>query len=229
MNFNVNDYSVGNSVSKILEPGTHECRILDIKAGTPSYDLEKKTFQLTFTLEGKPEGGSFVGCAIDKNDPSKGNYEGRIGFVNNGQYAFKDWTTPKGEFITKENQAFSFLNNLAINLGVFEEAKKNPIFAKEDISFDEYFQVIKKYICDPDLWAFYTIGGKQKWTEGYDRPNYTMFFPKYADRKSFVGLDINKVIVFDPENEKHIIKVERGVPVTAQADTIPTTEADPFV
>jgi hypothetical protein len=229
MNYNINDFSVGSgSVSKVLEPGTHKCRIIDIKVDSPSYDTANETLQVTFILEGEPEGGSFVGVAVDKTDPSKGNYEGKIAYVKNGQYAFKDWTTKQGEFIPKEKQLFNFISGLALNLGILDTVKLDPVFAKENVSFNEFFSVVQKHACDPDLWAYFTIGGKEKWTEGYNNPNYNMFFVKYANRKSYANVSEDKVVPFNPE--EHIIKTERGTPVTVASeipDVIPTTP-DPF-
>ncbi len=225
MGFNVNDFNVGSGFSKVLEPGTHLCRIVDIQSSVTPFDPTKR--QLTFIMEGKPEGGNFVGIAIDKNDPSKGNYEGRIAYVRNGQYPFQDWERD-GKIIDADTNACNFLASLATSLGVMTEMKKDPALQR-DINIDEFAVIAKKYLCDPDLWAYYTIAGREKWTEGYNKPNYNLYFAKYADRKNYVSLKEENVIPFD--EEKHIVHVERGVAVTTEAvvDVIEMpVDNDPF-
>ena len=214
MGFNVNDFKVGSGASKVLTPGTHLCRIVNIQSGPTPFDPER--LQITFVLEGQPEGGSFVGVTVDKNDLSKGNYEGKVGYVRNGQYSFSEWKKNSGEVIDADTQACNFLASLATSLGVMSEMKKDPALQR-DVNLEEFTAVAKKYICDPDIWAYYTIAGKEKWTEGYNNPNYNMYFAKYADRKNYVSLKEDGVIPFD--EEKHIVKTERGVAVTAEVTT----------
>lgn len=224
MGFNVNDFNIGGGVSKVLTPGTHLCRIVDIQSGVTLFDPNK--LQLTFVLESQPEGGGFTGIAIDKNDPSKGNYEGRIAYVRNGQYPFQDWERD-GKVIDADTNACNFLARLANSLGVLNEMKKDPALQK-NVNIDEFATIAKKYLCDPDLWAYYTIAGKEKWTEGYNNPNYNMYFAKYANRKNYVSLKEDGVIPFDEET--HIIKTERGIPVTTETtvDVIEMPNEDPF-
>ena len=209
MGFNVNDYSVGNGGSKVLEPGTHLCRIVDIKPSVPAYDTSK--IQLTFIVEGQPEGGSFIGAAIDKQDPSKGNYEGKMAFVKASSWDFQEWKKTTGEVIDADTNACNFLANLANSLGVLNDMKKDPSLAKE-VDINTFASVAKKYICDPDLWAYYTIGGKQRWAEGFNNPNYNMYFVKYENRKNYVSLKEDGVVPFD--EEKHIVKTEKPISVT---------------
>ena len=232
MSFNINEFEVSKGTgSKILEPGTHLCRVVDIEASATPYDINK--IQITFKLEGEPESGDFVGVAIDKNNPSLGNYEGKVGFVKNGQYAFNDWVN-NGELTTADTNACNFLARFSNSLGVFDEMKKDPAL-QQNVNIYDFVAVAKKYICDPDLWAYYTIGGKEKWVEGYNNPNYYLHFVKYENRKNFVSLEEDKVVPFNPDD--HIIKTDKGIPVTStiQNNTIidindvPTpTNIDPF-
>ncbi len=212
---------------KLLGPGTHTARVVDIQLQTPPYDKTMRT--LNFKLEGTPEPTGFEGIDVDKTNPSLGKYEGRIAFVNNGAYSFKEWTTPRGELLTVDTQIYRYINNIARNLGVLEQIQKDKFEAN---TIEEYVAGIKKYICDPELWGYFTIAGKEYFTEGYKNPNYKMFFPKYENRKSAVALTEEGVIPFN--KEKHIIKSEQGTPVATPAPsdddigiTIPTAD-DPL-
>lgn len=59
----------GKFVSKIIQPGTHLCRIIDVEVAAPAYDQNK--LQINFLMETEPIGGDFEGVLIDKNDPKK--------------------------------------------------------------------------------------------------------------------------------------------------------------
>ena len=90
MAFSLNDFNPaeGNYVSKILLPGTHKCRIIDLKLERPPYD--KDQYNLIFVLEGEEIGDGFEGIQVDRNNPARGNYKGQIASVRSGQFGFKE-------------------------------------------------------------------------------------------------------------------------------------------
>jgi len=205
MGFSANDYTPSTGgTSKVLEPGTHLCRIVDVNLQAPSY--KPQSYFVTLILEGQPEGGNFVGVARDKNNPALGNYEGKMAYVSNGPYSFDDWT-PKGkDVITRDEQIFTYLMNVARNLGLDAKLKADKF---EAATIEEFAKGIKKYICN--VWGYFTIAGKQVWKAEYDKPNYNLFLAKY-DRKPSIALEEANVLPFN--EEVHIIKTEKGTPVT---------------
>ena len=64
--------SEGSSVPKILTPGTHYCRIVDVTLDISAYN--KEAYFIVLKLEGVDQGDKFKGIDIDKNNPSLGSY-----------------------------------------------------------------------------------------------------------------------------------------------------------
>lgn len=206
MSFNAEEFKPSSgSGSKVLEPGTHKCQIVNISLQAPPYKPE--SYFVNVILEGMPEGDGFEGIARDKNNPALGNYEGKIGYVNNGPYSFSDFTPAGKELITRDDQIFNYVMNIARNLGVLDKIKADKFTAA---TIEEYVAGVKKYICG--VWGYFTIAGKEYYTEGYNKPNYRMFFPKY-DKKPAIALEEGNVLAFS--EEKHIIKTEKGTPVAS--------------
>ncbi|NCD06161.1 MAG: hypothetical protein EOL97_08585 [Spirochaetia bacterium] len=189
--------------SKVLDPGTHKCQIVSIALQAPPYKPE--SYYVTCLVEGLPEGDGFEGIARDKNNPTLGNYEGKIAYVNNGMYSFDTWQPPKGDTITRDEQIFNYVMNIARNLGVLEKIQADKFTAN---TIEDFVTGIQKYICG--VWGYFTIAGKEYYTEGYDRPNYRLFFAKY-DKKPSIALEENNVLPFN--EAVHIIKTEKGTPV----------------
>ena len=210
-NFNPNS---GANAPKILTPGTHVCRIVDIKLDQPPY--KKDAYFVVVTLEG-PERPDFVGLPIDKMNPALGNYKGQIGNVRNGRYPFSDYTY-NGTEIKRDEQIFRWINNLAKQLNLF-----NAMNAGDGIqaaTIEEYVDAVRSYIVKNSPFASFTFGGQEYFTEGYDKPNYRLFFPKqeggnfpYSVLEDANGNMVN-FIQFDAA--KHIIvKTEEvAAPVT---------------
>lgn len=214
MGFNIGDYNESFD-SKVLTPGVHFCRIRGIELSSPPYD--PKAIQITLLLEGEDKGLGFEGALIDKNDPSKGRYTGQIGYVKLSRYAFRDWTTPDGKFIDADTSACRAIAKLASQLKILEELKNDPRLQKE-VNVEELVQIARPYFLDPDLWAYYAIGGTEKWVEGYSNPNYNLYLVK--PEKGFTNVSVNKEKVQPYNEELFIIKTER--------DTTPVTEDDEF-
>lgn len=200
--------NAGNNVPKIINPGTHLCRVVDVKLDAPAY--KKEAYFIVLTLEGPDRGPEFVGLPIDKMNPSLGNYKGQIGNVRSGRYPFSDYVY-EGREISRDEQMFRWINNVAKQLGVLDAMNAgNGIQAA---TIEEYVDAVRKFITAPGLWAQFTVAGQEYFTEGYDRANYRLFFPKqegkllpYSALEDAEGNPVN----FLPYNAaKHIIvKVE---------------------
>ena len=177
--FSLNNYnpSEGNYVSKILLPGTHKCRIVDLKLENPPYDKEQ--YNLIFVLEGEEIGDGFEGVQINRLDPSKGTYKGQIASVRSGQFGFKDWVY-KGKTITRDDSIQSFTGSFLNQLGLLEKFKSLNI---ECNTIEELVMSIKNFICRPDFWLYFTIGGQKYYKDGSEYANYSLFLPKRTEGK----------------------------------------------
>jgi hypothetical protein len=177
--FSLNNYnpSEGNYVSKILLPGTHKCRIVDLKLEKPPYDNEQ--YNLIFVLEGEEIGDGFEGIQIDRANPSLGNYKGQIASVRSGQYGFKDWEY-KGKTIKRDESIQNYLGSFLKQLGLLEKFQGLNVQCD---TIEELVYGIKKFICKPDFWLFFTVGGQKYYKDNSDYPNYSLFLPKRTEGK----------------------------------------------
>lgn len=164
--------NAGSSVPKIMSPGTHYCRIVELKLDVPPYN--KDAYSINVTLEGVDRGDDFQGIAIDKTNPTLGNYRGQIANVRSGRYPFSTYVY-QGKEISRDEQIFRWVNNLAKQMGVLERMNADNVEAS---TIEEYVDAVKKYVTNPELWGYFTIAGQEYFTEGYDKPNYRLFFPK---------------------------------------------------
>jgi hypothetical protein len=204
-NFNPN---AGSNIPKIMNPGTHYCRIVDIRIDRPPYSPEKEPMFVVLTLEGIDRGPEFQGIAKDKMNPARGNYSGQIANVRSGRYPFTTYNYD-GRQIKRDDQIFRWINNLAKQLGVLDKMNADNVEAD---TIEEYVEAVKKYVTDPELWAHHTIGGQEYFTDGYDKPNYRLFYPKnegkllpFSAMEDEHGMPVN-FVDFDPQT--HVIVKE---------------------
>lgn len=207
--FNANEYNenAGNFTPKIINPGTHILQVRDVFIDIPPYDTN--AMFLVLFLETKPLGGDFEGADVDKNDPSKGKHLGQIGRVKNGRYAFSTYEY-QGKIIERDQQLFKYLMKMADQLNVLEDIKKSGI-QTSDIT--DYVEKVKPYFIGK--WGMFTVGGQEYYTEGYDRPNYRLLFPKMDYKNKLFPFSAkkdqnNQILNLLPFNEKeHIIIAEK--------------------
>ena len=202
---------------KVLQPGTHYCRIVDMKLSATPY--KQGGYDILFVLEGEPVGGDFVGLPIDKNNPALGNYIGPIGTVKSAPWPFSDFTF-KGEMIQRDDQIFRWIMTFAKQLGVLDDIINDGLEAS---TIEDYIADIKKYFVKPGLYAHFTLAGQEYFKEGSTYPNYYLNFPKPA--KGFYpysGIyneanEAQNFMLFD--SEAHITVK------TPKADTSPVVES----
>lgn len=200
--------SNGGGSPKILTPGTHRCRIVDLKLDVPPYN--KESYFIVLTLEGMDMGNGFEGIAVDKNNPTLGTYRGQIASVRSGRYPLSTYEY-NGKTIQRDEQMFRWINNLAKQMGVLSAMNAAGV---EGDTIEEYIANTRKFLVNPELWGNFTIMGQEYFTEGYDKPNYRMFFPKAEGKMFPFVVDSEKVeqnlIKFDAA--KHIIPAKKEEP-----------------
>jgi hypothetical protein len=228
--FNVNNFNpnAGNNIPKVLNPGSHIARIVNLYLDTPPFD--KNALFVNTVIEGQPQPEGFEGILIDKENPSKGRYQGQIATVKSGRFAFSTFTY-QGREIQRDEQVFKFIMNLATQLNVLDAVQKANINVS---TIGEFVEVVKPYLINN--WAFFTIAGQEYYAEGYDKPNYRLFFPKPSKGNfPFSALkDENKVIQkfikFNADDHILIAKKEdhtETVDSFAPADTLFTSSTPP--
>lgn len=207
--------SAGSSTPKIMNPGTHYCRIVDIRLDQPPYSPEKSPYFIVVTLEGVDRGADFQGLVIDKTNPSRGTYKGQIANVRSGRYPFTTYTYD-GRDIMRDDQIFRWINNLAKQLGVLDKMNADNVEAD---TIEEYVAAVKSYLVNPELWAHHTIGGQEYFTEGYEKPNYRLFYPKqegkllpFSAMEDEHGMPVN-FIDFNPQFHIIVKPVDSSEPV----------------
>ena len=179
MSFSLKDFKEGSYVSKILTPGEHFCRVVDLKLEKPPYDAN--AYNLVFVLEGEDLGEEFEGLPIDRLNPARGNYKGQIASVKASQFAYKDWNY-KGKDISRDQSIQTFLGTFLKQVGLLEKVQALDISAD---TIEDFVAEIKSFLTDKnnDFRFYFTIAGQKYYKEGYDTPNYSLYLPKKTDGK----------------------------------------------
>jgi len=179
MSFSLNNFSAAEStfVQKGLQPGTHQCSILDLKLEKPPYDPNQ--YNLVFSLMGPELGGDFEGFQINRLDPSKGNYKGQIGNVKANQYGFKDWEY-KGKSISRDESIQNFLGTFLKQVNLLDQFQGQNINAE---SIEDLVAEIRAFLIKGEYTFFFTLGAQRYYKDGSEYPNYALYLPKRLEGK----------------------------------------------
>ncbi len=155
-------------------------------------------------------GDDFAGLLIDKNNPASGNYRGKIATVNSGRFCFSDFEW-EGKTIERDDQIFRWVNSLATQLDVLKDIQKANIKAD---TIEEYVAAVKPFLTNTELWGTFTLGGREYYKDGFDKPNYNLYFPKKVGSKFAYSALMNEkeepvknLIRYDAA--EHIIKADK--------------------
>lgn len=171
-----------NTVNKGIDPGVHVVRILDMTLRPTPYDTAQ--FLINMTVETAPIGNGFEGFQRDKNNPAAGNYEGQIGYVDHGSFAFKHWPAKAKadgtmqEEQTVDNQIWRWLTIFSEMIGVKDFVTAANL---EAATIEDYFNQIKPYLVNNSRWVYMTIGGREYEKDGYTK--YSLYLAKGANSK----------------------------------------------
>ena len=100
---NTKDMSISSGKARpLMGPGNSEVKINSITFDKTPYDAE--AFNVNLHIEGRPLGGDFEGFFKDKDNESKGRYEGQIGRVRMTPYPYKSTTLPSGREIDRDQE-----------------------------------------------------------------------------------------------------------------------------
>lgn len=212
--------NTGGGLNKIIKPGNVTAKINSIVL--EDFKFIPDAVHLVLNLETPPIEG-FEGFAIDKDNPSLGNYKGQIGKVQASQYAFADGITKSGIEIKRDNNVLIFLKKLCTALN------KDDWFAAQNNKHNTIHEFVDAFNRDKvatDIYLDFCIAGKE-----YENKNgyiaYNLFLPKNKQGTYvFAAVNSKKVMNFD-ENE-HIIKTSKptDIPVVNFGDDTPLPGGD---
>jgi hypothetical protein len=190
----------GSGVPKTITPGNHVLKINSIEL--EEFKFIPGAYHLMLHVETEPIEG-FEGFLIDKDDESKGRYEGQIGKVKASQYAFADGETKTGIKIQRDRSILIFLRTLAHTLEL------DSWFVEQNDKHDtieDFVHAFNKSAAFRNTYLEFCIAGKEYESKsGYT--NYDMWLPKAEGKKyAFGAIEDGAVITFD--ETKHVKKME---------------------
>jgi hypothetical protein len=179
MSFSLNNYQPAENtfVQKSLQPGTHQCTILDLKLEKPPYDPNQ--YNLVFSLMGPELEEDFVGFQINRLDPSKGNYKGQTSNVKANQYGFKDWEY-KGKNISRDESIQNFLGTFLKQLNLLDQFQGMNVDAE---TIEDLVAEVRAFLIKGGYKIHFTIAAQKYFKEGSEYPSYALYLPKRTEGK----------------------------------------------
>lgn len=195
----------GNSVPKTLAPGNAEIKINNVRLETVPYKAE--AYHVVLEAEGPALGGDFQGFLIDKDDPSKGTYEGQVARIRYSEYPYSDGVTKRGDVINRDEEILKAIKYLCRDLGC--EAWLDAQDEKHDTieSLVNQFGVDKPYA---GKFLRVCIAGREYQNKaGYT--SYDLFLPKWSKdglpmESASVDPAMSRVVKYNPDT--HIRKAK---------------------
>ena len=190
----------GSGLPKTIAPGNHVLKINDINL--EEYSFIPGAYHIVMNVETEPIDG-FEGFFKDKNDESLGRYDGQIGRLKSGQYAFADGQTKSGIKIERDRSILIFLQNLSKSLGI------NEWFLEQDNAHDtieDFVKAFRETAPYKDKFLEFCVAGKEYMSKsGY--VNYDLHLPKASKGKYAYGeVEGGKVLFYD--EKIHLRKLE---------------------
>ena len=190
----------GSGLPKTITPGNHVLKINSIEL--EDFKFIDNAYHLMLHVETAPIEG-FEGFMIDKNDESKGRYEGQIGRVKASQYAFADGETKSGIKIQRDRSILIFLRTLAHTMEL------DSWFLEQDgkhETIEDFVKAFNKTADFRDKFLEFCIAGKEyEGKTGYT--NYDMWLPKAEGKKYAYGA-VEGGVVIKYDETKHLKKLE---------------------
>ena len=192
--------TAGSGLPKTITPGNHVLKINSIEL--EDFKFIPGAFHLMMHVETAPIEG-FEGFMIDKDDESKGRYQGQIGRVKASQYAFADGETKTGIKIQRDRSILIFLRTLAHTLQI------DSWFVEQDGKHETIEDFVKEFNKTADFrekYLEFCIAGKEyEGKTGYT--NYDMWLPKAEGKKYAFGAEKDDTVIAYNE-AKHLKKLE---------------------
>jgi hypothetical protein len=201
MALSTTDLGKGSSgLPKTITPGNHVLKINSIEL--EEFKFIPGAYHLMLHVETKPIEG-FEGFFMDKDDESKGRYQGQIGRVKGSQYAFADGETKSGIKIQRDRSILIFLRTLAHSFNI------DDWFLQQDGQHETIEEFVKAFNNTADFrgkFLEFCVAGKEyEGKTGYT--NYDLWLPKAEGKKYAFGAEEAGVVI-PFEETKHLKKLE---------------------
>jgi hypothetical protein len=168
---NTKDMSVGSGKARpLMGPGNSEVRINSITFEQTPYDSE--AYNVMLHVEGKPLGGDFEGFFRDKDNESKGRYEGQIGRVRMTPYPYKSTTLPSGREIDRDQEILKSMIFLSEVMN-----KRSELDAVEAQTIEDFVDAASKLFSG----SFFNVClGSREWENKEGYVNNDLYLPKLS-------------------------------------------------
>jgi hypothetical protein len=192
----------GGFIQKSLQPGVTKCVLHSIKLERLAYIKEREEYTLTMSLEGMPQGGSFVGFPKVFGDNAGQKFAGQQSFVKSSNWGYYNGKTQNGYDCSVQDSVLAFLKELATELGILSYWEGPEICDKYNTIQEivEAFNRDKKYA---GIWINYLLASRVYQNKaGYDAHDLHLI-RSTKEGKAFSG-DVAQVLKFD--STKHIYR-----------------------
>lgn len=169
---NTKDMSVSSGkIRPLLGPGNNLVKINSITFDQTPYD--KEAWNINLHVESSPIIGEFEGFFKDKDNESKGRYEGQVGRVRISPFPFKSTVLPSGREINKDQEILKSMILLAETLN-----KRDDLDTIEAQTIDEYMNECNKLFSNSEFFNVCLASREWENKEGYT--NDDLYLPKLS-------------------------------------------------
>lgn len=210
------DIKTGGGTLPTIQPGNVVCKINSLTF--EDFKLKEGAINIILNLETHPIAG-FDGLLVDKDKPEGPRFKGQVGRVKASNFAFSDGTTTGGTEIDRDQEILKFMKNLCVALGRLkwlddQDGKHDTIDQLlNQFEKDKVYRVPvvenKKVVRMDDIYLEYCICAKEYIKGTFT--NFDLFLPKWSKDGSPFGPVMetgSKVVKYNPENTKHLIKAK---------------------
>ena len=169
---NTKDMSVSSGkVRPLLGPGNNVVRINSITFDQTPYD--KEAWNINLHVESSPITGEFEGFFKDKDNESKGRYEGQVGRVRISPFPFKSTVLPSGREINKDQEILKSMILLAETLN-----KRDALDAIESQTIEQFMNECNNLFSNGEFFNVCLASREWENKEGYT--NDDLYLPKLS-------------------------------------------------
>ena len=212
---NTKDMSAGSGKTRpLMGPGNTVVRINSITLDQTPYDRD--AYNVNLHMETKPIGGEFEGFFRDKDNESKGRYEGQIGRVRVSPFPFKDTTLPSGREISRDQEILKSMIFLSETLG-----KRDELDSIEANTIEEFISSVNSLLSNSDFFNACLASREWENKEGYT--NNDLYLPKLSKDgipMEALGTENSRLIEFNAGTHVKPV-VKKDAPANGQTNFEP--------